>query len=233
MSLDPKFLKNVEPLYNPAMGTEKMAPLLYSLICFNRPTSLLEVGAGYTTPFMAKALQDNLQDWEQEKKNVDAASPFKDYYSGEYSPRILCIDNHTHEGSTSSKVDAVMSEIGLGDFVDVVEADFTNYHEQIDPSRLPFDFIWFDCGGLAEYYLFFHHYWQFLNPNGGLMLLHSTLTNLEISTFVKSIKLLQATSDFGNLELLSMLEPHKKNQNSVTMLRKTADLVETIYSIHP
>jgi len=46
-----------------------------------------------------------------------------------------------------------------------------------------------------------------VNSNRGLLRLHLTLTNLEINTFVKSIKLLQATTDFDNLELLSLLEP--------------------------
>jgi predicted O-methyltransferase YrrM len=232
MALDSEFFKRVVSLHG-GMGTEKMAPLLYSLICFNRPRSLLEIGAGYTTPFMAQALLDTVRDWRHEKQLSGIANFVEDHYAREYSPRMLCIDNDTHPGSTSSKVQPILSEMGLDGFIEFVDADFRDYWQRIDKSRLPFDFVWFDCGEMPEYHFFFRQYWQFLNPNGGLLLMHSTLTNLHINTFIKSVKLLQATTDFANLELLSMLEPNKKRQNSVTLFRKTSGHQETIYSITP
>jgi len=36
-----------------------MAPLLYSIIRFLKPLAVLEVGAGFTTPFLLQALHDN------------------------------------------------------------------------------------------------------------------------------------------------------------------------------
>ena len=63
--------------------------------------------------------------------------------------------------------------------------------------------------------------------------MHSTLTNLEIVNFVKTIKLSQATTDFHNMELLSLLEPHKIAQNSVTLIRKMSNYHEQIYSMSP
>ena len=41
------------------MGVENMGPLLYSLIRFVKPRTILEVGAGYTTLFVLQALKDN------------------------------------------------------------------------------------------------------------------------------------------------------------------------------
>ena len=235
MPLDEDFLKEVRPLYSPVMGTENMAPLLYSLIRFERPRSLLEIGAGYTTPFIAQALCDNVGDWEEEKKRLGAQNSIfsGDYYAKEYSPGMLCIDNNTHPQSTASKVQSVISSIGLDNFVSIVGANFQEYAERIDESRLPFDFVWFDCGGLKEYFIFYHEYWKFVDPNGGLLLMHSTLTNLEIINFVKTIKLSQATTDFHNMELLSLLEPHKIAQNSVTLIRKISNYHEHIYSMSP
>ena len=52
----------VEPLRVPIMGTEAMAPLLYSLLRFTRPRTVVEGGCGYTTPFIAQALRDNHDD---------------------------------------------------------------------------------------------------------------------------------------------------------------------------
>ncbi len=233
MALDSEFFRQIECLYNPKMGTERMAPLLYSLICFNRPRSLLEIGAGYTTPFMAQALRDTVRDWQQEQQQSGNPNFVEGYHARDYSPSLLCIDNQTDSRSTAAQVQALVSDIGLAGFVEFVDADFTQYRQQIDKSRLPFDFIWYDCGGMPEYYVFFQEYWQVLNPNGGLMLMHSTLTNLHIATFIKSVKLAQATTDFANLELLSMLEPHKKKQSSVTLIRETSAHEETIYSVGP
>ncbi|NKB20848.1 MAG: hypothetical protein GKS01_10150 [Alphaproteobacteria bacterium] len=228
-----EFLEKVAPLYNEQMGTENMAPLLHSLINFHRPQRLLEVGAGYTTPFIAQALRDVVDARAQEATDPDNPNHVAEHYAVPYAPKLLCIDNHTLPSSTSAKVQALMGEMGLDDLVDFVEADITEYSEQIDQSFLPLDFVWFDCGALKEYFLFFNNFWRFVNPKGGLLLMHSTLTNLEISTFIKSIKLLQATSDFNNIEILSLLEPHKKAQSSVTMFRRTTEVEETIYTLQP
>ncbi len=149
MALDSEFFRQIECLYNPKMGTERMAPLLYSLICFNRPRSLLEIGAGYTTPFMAQALRDTVRDWQQEQQQSGNSNFVEGYHARDYSPSLLCIDNQTHSRSTAAKVQALVSEIGLDGFIEFVDADFTQYWRQIDKSRLPFDFIWFDCGGGA------------------------------------------------------------------------------------
>lgn len=233
MAFDKAFLDKVEPLYSPRMGTENMAPLLHSLICFSRPQRLLEIGAGYTTPFMAQALRDVSQSWRTENLQTGNPNMVEEHYAENYSPKILCIDNHTLPGSTSAKVQLLMSDLGLDDLVEFVEADFTTYSEKIENSFLPLDFVWFDCGALKEYFMFFHNYWKFVNPKGGLLLMHSTLTNLEIATFLKSIKLSQATTDFDNIEILSLLEPHKKAQNSVTLFRKTVEPQESLYSLQP
>lgn len=53
------FIATVRPLYDLHMGVETMAPLLYALIRFTKPTIVMEIGAGYTTPFMLQALKDN------------------------------------------------------------------------------------------------------------------------------------------------------------------------------
>ena len=43
----------------------------------------------------------------------------------------------------------------------------------------------------------------------------------------------QATDAFNKYELLSLLEPHKLSQNSLTMIRMTSALLTPIYSMHP
>lgn len=49
----------VLPLFDMHMGAENVAPLLYSLIRFVKPSSVLEVGGGFTSIFLLQALEDN------------------------------------------------------------------------------------------------------------------------------------------------------------------------------
>jgi len=58
MPLDIELLQAAEELRVPVMGSETVAPLLYFLVRFTRPRKVLEVGTGYTTPFIARALAD-------------------------------------------------------------------------------------------------------------------------------------------------------------------------------
>ena len=59
MPLDQEFLAVAQKAYSSTMGTENMAPLLYSLARFTRPRNVLEIGAGYTTLFLLQAMADN------------------------------------------------------------------------------------------------------------------------------------------------------------------------------
>lgn len=233
--LDRDFLGTVEPLYSPVMGTEAMAPLLYSLIRFERPRNLLEVGAGYTTPFILKALADNTACFTRELNSGDQQGQAKvnDFYDQGYAPKLLCIDNDSHPDSTASKVMMVAQELQLEKYINIVFDSFEGYSKKLEQNAPPFDLVWFDCGGIVEYTFFVNEFWPYINPNGGLLLLHSTQTNLTLNHFIKSIKLRQATSEFNNMELIGFLEPHKQAQNSVTVIRRTSAGSERMYTLHP
>ena len=56
--MDPTFHAAVDRLRVPGMGTEVVARLLANLVALVRPQHVLEVGMGYTTPFLAAALAD-------------------------------------------------------------------------------------------------------------------------------------------------------------------------------
>ena len=61
---DASFLRAVAPLYDLHMGAENLGPMLYSLVRFNKPARVLEVGAGYTSVFILQALRDNAAELE-------------------------------------------------------------------------------------------------------------------------------------------------------------------------
>ena len=45
--------------FRPGMGTEVAAPFLRSMVQMLRPNRILEIGAGYTTPFLLEGLVNN------------------------------------------------------------------------------------------------------------------------------------------------------------------------------
>jgi predicted O-methyltransferase YrrM len=218
------------------MGTETMGPLLYTLICFSRPQKLLEVGAGYTTLFILKALADTHERHKVEV-TINNTEPQENtvqrYYKNEYQPKLLCLDNNSHPDSTASKVIKIAEELGLMDYLEIHYENFEGYSRKLAKEYKPLDFVWYDCGAMREYAMFLNEFWELINKDGGQLLLHSTLTNMTLHSLIKGLKLNQATKDFHNYELLSLLEPHKKFQNSVTMIRMISQYKDMYYSMDP
>jgi hypothetical protein len=103
MWLDREFFKAVQELYVPSMGTDAMAPFLYSLTRFTRARSVLEGGMGYTSPFIAKALSENAASYQKNKAALVAKTkPYLDDI-GAMGPA----DRTPHRASTGIGLDAV------------------------------------------------------------------------------------------------------------------------------
>jgi hypothetical protein len=103
MWLDREFFKAVQELYVPSMGTDAMAPFLYSLTRFTRARSVLEGGMGYTSPFIAKALSENAASYQKNKAALVAKT--KTYLDdiGAMGPA----DRTPHRASTGIGLDAI------------------------------------------------------------------------------------------------------------------------------
>lgn len=236
MPLGARFYKAVESLYFARMGTEHVAPLLYSLICMTRPRRLLEVGLGYMTPFMAQALKDNLEELQVDRDVLHAPEKNKDrrsvlapeYYKVDYTPKLHGIDSHPQP-----EVLKAIEALGLESLVQVDKRDFRGASQQMDVSTFPLDFVWFDCGGLREYIDFIEEYWRLINPERGILLLYFTYWNLPLEhdgvndvrvvcgSVANELKRQQMAAGVNaNFKVLSLLEPHKTDQGSVTMIRK-------------
>src|SRR5262245_52923884 len=225
------------------MGVELASPLLYSLIRFVRPKSVLEVGAGYSSAFILQALADNQEDFKREfkimhgqprpdqqerlqwlkNKVLHGRHPLPlalpEHYDVEYSPTLSIIDNMSHSSGTAGRVQQIADRLKLSRLLRFHEGDFRGMSKSFPADLLPLDFVWFDCGGYNEYRAFVEEYWGLVNPNGGLLILHSTLTNFQIRSIVSDLKLKQATDHFNKFEMMSLLEPHKWRQNSMTLIR--------------
>lgn len=231
---DEKFISQTFDLKSPSMGTEVLSPLLYNLIMFERPRKILEIGAGLTSMYILKALFDCDKRIEEERNNLSPDTLLNPFYFNNIRPaKLHVIDNLTHDKTTANKVFQKSQDLGFEHLLKFHEADFTDYADKLPKEELPFDLIWLDCGNLNYYDIFKQLYFPLVNKNGGLILIHSLVTNLQGQLFLKNLKLEQATVGFNRYELINILEPHKVRQNSLTMLKVTQNEQVNIFSTHP
>jgi predicted O-methyltransferase YrrM len=237
-AFDQQFHQAVDRLRVPAMGTEAVAPLLAALVGFLRPRRVLEIGMGYTTPFLAAALagvrgqvaaetgalaaksQRYLaagaplgEDW----LNAEPALVAPGFYRDGYAPSLVAIDDLSIPESSAPEVQRVLAELGLADLVTVVNADLRDCADRLPAGFVDIDFAWIDAW---ECLYFFDHFWELINPDGGLVAMHYLLTYPEGEALLRYIGKFQEAHP-GELEMVNLLEPHKLTQNSLTVLRRT------------
>jgi predicted O-methyltransferase YrrM len=207
--IDATFRAAARALTSPKMGTEAVAPLLYDLVMLHRPRRILEVGGGLSSLYILKGLAD-----------CDAAITAER-------------DNLVHGDTTASKVIQTAKDLGLDPPLRIHEADFIGYADKLPKGEAPFDMVWFDCGTIEYFQHFRRAYWPLVSRNGGLILIHSLATNFHGQMFLAELKLEQATTSFAEFELMTLIEPHKRRQNSVTLIRLTGALHTQIHSVMP
>ncbi|GLZ39705.1 class I SAM-dependent methyltransferase [Actinokineospora sp. NBRC 105648] len=233
-----RFADAVAGLRVPGMGTEAVAPLLAGLVRFARPRTVLEVGMGYTTPFLAAALAETQAQVRAEsaalaEKNrgyLDGDTPFDEtwlyaepplltpaFYLEPYTTRLVAVDNLSIAESSAPRVLEVLRELGLDQQVTVVNADLRECRELLPADFAPIDLAWVDAW---ECLFFFDHFWDLINPDGGLVVMHYLMTYPEGEAILDYIAKVQRARP-GELEVVNLLEPHKLAQNSLTILRRT------------
>jgi tetratricopeptide (TPR) repeat protein len=194
-----------EEFYRPGMGTENVGTLLRSLIQMVRPKRILEVGAGYTTPFLLEAIINNERVFNDGNLNQ---SYFSNY---EYDSKLVIIDDMSL-GEIAKK--SRMKGIIASKYVDFVEGRFQGKAEQLLKKYGEFDFVWYDCGDSSDYEDFFSEYWKICS---NYVLFHYTYydgrPNKHMEVILNHIS--EETYRFD------IIETHKKKQGSVTILRKS------------
>ena len=197
-----------EDHYRKGMGTENVGPLLRSLVRMVRPNRILEIGAGYTTPFLLEGLEKN-----EELFDDDSGCLNKEYaqnHKKNYDPKFVIIDNGLGKGIGEFKKD--FNNID-SKYVEFIEGKFQGKSQKLFDTYGPFDFVWFDCGGLKEYNAFMLEYWNICCK---YVIFHFTYS------FQIPNVLLTAVTGYatGNPQRIDLLEPHKDSQGSITMLKK-------------
>ncbi|AUI61643.1 class I SAM-dependent methyltransferase [Amycolatopsis sp. BJA-103] len=242
-----EFRAAVERLRVPGMGTESVGPLLKSLVHLVRPRRVLEVGMGYTTPFLAGALAEVEELVRAESEALAAKSrPYldregeldetwlneepplarPDYYLEPYRPTLVAVDDLSIEESSAGRVRTVLRELDLEDRVTVVNADLRECADLLPAELTPIDLAWVDAW---ECLYFVDNFWELINPDGGLVILHYLMTYPEGDAILRYLAGIQRSKP-GEMEIVNLLEPHKLAQNSLTVLRRTGGAVKRRYA---
>jgi predicted O-methyltransferase YrrM len=244
---DERFRAAVETLRVPAMGTDAVGPLLHALLKLVRPQRVLEVGMGYTTPFLASALTEIAEETlvqgsalaAKTRPYLDSGSPLDDewmygepallapeFYNAAYQPRLVAVDDLSIPESSSPRVWDVLRDLGLDELITVVNADLRECVQHFPKNFTSIDFAWVDAW---ECLYFFDNFWDMINPEGGLVVMHYLMTYPEGEAFLRYLSA-QQDSRPGEFEIVNLLEPHKLSQNSLTILRRTSGVVPRRYA---
>ena len=199
--------------YVPGYGTEKVAPFLRSLTELTRPQRVLEIGMGYTTPFLLEAIENNTEGllWDS---NCD-----KEYLDTPYDPKFVVVDDQSLE-EDAERAENRRSRLKANSLVHFIEGDMMD-SSVVDRVREngPYDLVWFDCGGPVEYQYFVDYYWNMVKEYA---LFHFTYFRGKPN---KNNDILSSITDISYR--MDIVEPHKFKQGSITMLRK----IEHIHTV--
>lgn len=200
--MDNKFFDSIEHLKDNTMGTKHVAYLLYSMIRMSKPTNILEIGIGYTTPFILQAMRENYNDIIQIKNSIKSGlidyNIMKNlklaYYNSDYKCVYTGVDNMSHK-NCEVVVDYIKKQT---DIEHILHLD--NYNTL--PRDTLYDFIWMDCGDYNDYINLLENFTTVFS-NGALILLHNTL-NTPLHNLPK---------------FLEIVEPDNINQNSISIIK--------------
>jgi predicted O-methyltransferase YrrM len=153
---------------------------------------------------------------------ADPPLALPEYYTQPYRPRCVSVDNLSSPFSAASRVREAAARAGLAHLLDQRCCDFRDVPSVAEDPEEVFDLAWFDCGGYGEYRDFLDLYWDKVRADGGMLVLHYTLTVPNHERVLAELQSQRETGVRGEFEMLSLLEPHKLMQNSVTLIRRAA-----------
>jgi len=225
--LDTDFFETAQSIYAPAYGTDQIGILLYSLIRFQRPVDVVELGFGYTTPFLARALADNAINVKSERRETHSlreAQILHDAWyeeNDEYEDDVLLTvfdDASQRDDRFRSEVEEALVKLGLRSMVRIrSDVHHSTAHQSFRANSL--GLVWNDAQWDPDY---LRHWWPLLRKDGGLLLLHNVVGNGEDSRWCVASprRTLQEIFPDEVFEFITLMEPHKAYQGSVAMLRR-------------
>ena len=240
--------------FEPKGGTENVGPLLYRIARMSRPQTLLESGSGFTTLLLLAACKQNWLDVLEESQllrkktlasmdpryrskdrhSTSAAAPAGDkwyesggkacgvdpgFYLRPYKPHLYCFEKLPDTHEYPRRLLQAIEELHLSDFFTYFPGKAFST-DSLPSESLPIDLAWNDDD---QYVAFFKAIWPVLSPKGGMLVFHNTVAEESNWRAIDSIR--SALDSTKDAEILTLSEPHKLNQSSCTIIRRTSDIV--------
>lgn len=223
----------VAKLKNNGMGTENVGPLLYSLVKIHRPKDVLAVGLGYSTAYIVKAILDVGKEEQLDRELMTSCD------SGEGRLEVLNsrfqrpddrsltgIDNLSEDTGGIRYLQKLIDHMGFKRNFRMIPEDIATALQQVSKR---FDFVWVDCGHQSDYGQIFNEVFARCS-SGATVVFHYTYIDVDQQgeavlvpgPFVNELKRQIAISD-EDYEFISLVEPHKIRQGSVSIIRKMRD----------
>ena len=195
-----------EKYFRRGMGTENVGPLLRTLVQMIRPQRILEVGAGYTTPFLLDGLKANEELFDE----GNLVPSYKKWHESNNDPRLVVIDTDPLPQLNSK-------------YIEYIQGKFQGKSQELFEKYGEFDMIWFDCGDAQDHQDFLAEYWNICSH---YMIFHYTFFQRQptecIDIISGSIDGWARLYGANNVQRIDILEPHKAGQGSMTMLKKVS-----------
>jgi predicted O-methyltransferase YrrM len=247
MTSDIDFYRVAHTLLDKGMGTENVAHLLYSIVKMYRPKVSLAIGLGYSTLYILKALAENEREEVYDLAVLKGGVPdsgrhevlYKDYFSNANptAPILHGIDNFSEPGPHLQNLEESIIKLGLEKFIELHVVDFEAYFYNPAKPEEEVSFIWMDCGHQLDYPALINKFWPLLSPDGGIMAIHYTYVDIDIEqeghkekiiiagAVANAIKKQQLESGISSrFEFISLVEPHKYRQGSVSIIRRIDEI---------
>jgi predicted O-methyltransferase YrrM len=219
----------------PGMGTENSASVLAALVRMQRPVTVVEVGAGDSTIALATALQQTVEDW-QEDETILRSTAWTERTAlldptnvpERYAPTLITIDDFSGEGTSASAAWSALKKAGVPDgLVRFVRQDFFTIPSATMDEWYPIDLAWVDAGTPADDVRFIAALWDRIRPGGYLCLHEPTMLTtgqvagrdrLRVVRNPVWEEILSRLDD--TFEVVTLAEPHKYRQSGLGIIRK-------------
>jgi hypothetical protein len=165
------------------------------------------------------------QEWFAGGGRASAADPT--YYLAPYEPRLFCFENQAPGHPYVESLQRAVAEASL-DHLFTLADGATMHPDMLPTDAKPIDLVWWDSPGFETCYRLF---WPALNPSGGTMILHDVATGLDSANWDWFCAL--RADHPPDMETLTLVQPHKLDQNSCAMLRRTTSYAPPFVRSHP
>jgi hypothetical protein len=149
------------------------------------------------------------------EKGTKACGVDPAFYIHMGKPHLYSFEEQDEEHDYAQRMKNAAEKLNLGDWFSYLSGERV-LADALPPDAVPIDLAWNDAHHYKE---FFEAFWPALNPKGGLMIFHNTVSRKYNWDAIQWMKAKRSLAK--DMEVITLPEIHKLDQNSCTILRRT------------